>query len=163
MRRLTVLACLATGVAAFTPGATPVAATTASSDGTLSVRDARGSIALEIRGTVIGRFDKGTMTVVDPIEDDGVGPLVRGAKRVRPLSAVATTYAGNLVRFRLIGGRYGVRIAGTGVDLSVVGKGMVVLDGDLVGANGEYAFNGEDYQPMPFQRTKFALNSTTAD
>lgn len=160
MRQLTVLV----GVLALAVAAAAAAATGSPGDGTLSVRDARASITLDINGSVIGRFDRGTMTVVDPVESDGVGPRVKGAERVRLLNAATTTYSGTYVRFRLIGGHYIVRIkGGTNVDLSVVAKGTVVLDGDLVGANGEYAFNGEDYQPMPFQRTKFQLNATTAD
>jgi hypothetical protein len=159
MRRLLLLACLST----LAPAAVAVAAFAAApGDGTLSVRDARATIVLDVNGSVVGRFDRGTLTVTDPIDDDGLGPLVRGAERVRLLSAATTTFAGSFIRFRLIGGHYIVRIkGGTGVDLSVVGRGTVILDGDLVGANGEYSFNGEDYQPMPFQRTRFALNATT--
>jgi hypothetical protein len=160
MRRFTVLACLS--ALAFAAGAAP--ALDAAGDGTLSVRDARGSIVLDIRGTVIGRFDKGTISVTDPIEEDGAGLLVRGAERKRFVNAETTTYTGNFVRFRVIGGRYIVRLKGvTDADLSAVGRGTVYLDGDLIGDNGEYAFNDEEYQPMPFSKQKFSLNAETAD
>lgn len=160
MRQMTVLI----GVLTLASAAAAAAAIGSPGDGTLSVRDARASITLNLNGSIVGRFDKGTMTVVDPIETDGVGSRVKGAERVRLLNSATTTYSGSYIRFRLIGGHYIVRISGgTNVDLSAVAKGTVILDGDLVGANGEYAFNGEDYQPMPFQRTKFMLNATTAD
>jgi hypothetical protein len=160
MRRFTVLACLSALVLAAGAPAAPEAA----ADGTLSVRDAVGSIVLDIRGTVIGRFDKGSISVTDPIDEDGPGPLVRGAERKKFVNAATTTYTGNFLRFRLIGGRYIVRLKGvTDADLSVVGRGTVYLDGDLVGDNGEYAFNDAEYQPMPFSKQKFVLSADTAD
>jgi hypothetical protein len=160
MRRLVVFLCLL----ALALAAGGAAATGSPNDGSLSLRNVVGDVTLDVRGAVIGRFDRGTMTVSDPVEGDGAGPLVRGAERTKTINAVTTAYAGTYVRFRLIGGRYIVRIrSASDLDLSAVGKGTVVLTGDLLWDNGEYAFNGDDYQPMPWDRTRFVLTATTEE
>jgi hypothetical protein len=126
-------------------------------DGTLSVKDAVGTIVIRATGGFIGRFDRGTISIVDPIEDDGTGPIVSGAERVRYVTYDKTVYAGTNVRFRLVGGRFRAVIRGTGIDLSVVGRGMVVLDGRGIGPDGRYSFDGDPYASLPDFATPFPL------
>ena len=133
-------------------------ATTGADDGTLSVKDATGTIAIRATGGFIGRFDRGTITIVDPVADDGTGPIVSGAEHERDVSDTKTIYSGTKVRFRLIGGRFRILIRGTGIDLSVVGHGTVLLDG-RGGSDGRYSFDGADYASLPDTQTLFDLGS----
>src|SRR4029078_6826331 len=48
------------------------------SDGTLSVQGGRGAITISARGGGIGSFARGSVTISDPIEGDGTGPIVTG-------------------------------------------------------------------------------------
>ena len=48
-------------------------------EGTLSVEDGRGKINLQARGGVIGRIDRGTLTVYDTTPTDANFPVVTGA------------------------------------------------------------------------------------
>jgi hypothetical protein len=125
-------------------------------EGTLSVKDATGRIMIRASGGFIGRFDRGSIRVIDPIAEDGTGPVVSGAERSRDLSETTSFYSGTKVRFRLIGGKFRILIVGTGVDLSVVGHGTAVLDG-RGGQDGRYSFNGGDYTSVPDFATAFDL------
>ena len=53
-------------------------------DGALSVKNADGRVVIVGKGAVIGRFDKGQVTIKDPNPNDGTGPIVTGADRVEP-------------------------------------------------------------------------------
>src|SRR5712691_2854877 len=75
-------------------------------DGTLSVRDARGTITISGRGGVIGSFARGSVTISDPIDGDGTGPVVTGDDWSRDRDATTTTWGGTKVRFRIIGGDF---------------------------------------------------------
>src|SRR4051795_9127972 len=71
-------------------------------DGTLVVDNARGIVTVRARGGIIGRFDQGRVTIVDPVLGDGGAPFVYGAERVSVLGPHTTMYVGEDVRFRLI-------------------------------------------------------------
>src|SRR5919202_2255788 len=76
-------------LAAVTALAAPTAAiavSRSSDDGTLAVRDAVGRVRIAAVGGFIGRLDKGRVTIVDPIEGDGTGPLVNGCDTVKRLA-----------------------------------------------------------------------------
>jgi hypothetical protein len=124
------------------------------SDGTLSVRDARGTVVLNVRGGVIGSFASGRVTISDPIEGDGSGPIVTGDD-FPPIerNETTTTWRGTKVRFRIIGGAFRVVIKGRGINLSLVGKGNVTLNGAGTEDDGTYSVNGGDYVSIP----EFAL------
>ncbi len=124
-------------------------------DGTLSVRDGWGRVIVVANGAIIGRFADGTLTVNDPSDDDGTEPIVRGAENRRSVSETRTVYRGKKVRFRLIGGRFTLRLTGTGMFLTVVGRGHVKLRGDW----GTYSLNGQQYQPLPFELTTLRLRA----
>jgi hypothetical protein len=145
MRRL-----LATvSVLAFVLPAAALAAVHGPSDGTLSVRDGRGTFSIRATGGIIGSFAKGRVIVTDPDPSDGTGPIVTGDEWHKDRNDTTTVYGGTKVRFRLIGGSFKIRVVGTGVNLSVVGKGSVNLAGAGTADDGTYSVDGGDYTAVP--------------
>lgn len=132
------LACLlvvpAVGSAALMRGA---------GDGTLSVEDGQGRIVIDARGGVIGRFDRGFITILDRTPEDAFEARVWGATREIELGLDRERYYGEGVRFRLIGGSFRIVVNGAGVDLSAVGSGFVTLEGRSR-FPGVYSLDGED-------------------
>src|SRR6267378_3375054 len=96
---LTMLAALALPAASAARNQSPT-------DGTVSVRDARGTITISARGGVIGSFARGSVTINDPIDGDGTGPIVTGDDWSKDRDATTTTWGGTRVRFRIIGGSF---------------------------------------------------------
>jgi hypothetical protein len=129
-------------------------------DGTLSVRDGRGTFAVNAKGGVIGSFARGRVVITDPIDSDGTGPIVSGDDWHRDRSDTTTVYGGTHVRFRLIGGSFRIRVIGSGIDLSVVGRGTVTLDGLGTDDDGTYSVNGVPYAPVP-AFAQFPLNAVS--
>jgi hypothetical protein len=151
-RLLATIAALAAALPASSVGAAP----TGSDDGTLSVKNATGRIFIRATGGFIGRFDKGSIRIIDPVADDGTGPIVSGAERSHDVNDTTSVYAGTNLRFRLIGGKFRIVIIGSGIDLAVVGRGTVRFDG-RGGPDGRYSFNGADYSSLPDVATTFDL------
>jgi hypothetical protein len=112
-------------------------------DGTLSVEDGQGRIVIDARGGVIGRFDRGSVTILDRTPDDAFEAKVWGATREIELGLDRERYFGPGVRFRLIGGSFRIVIHGAGIDLSAVGTGFVTLEGSGR-FPGVYSLDGED-------------------
>jgi hypothetical protein len=156
MRRLLTFAVLA--LALVLP-AGAAARTSGSNDGTLSVKDARGIITIQARGGVIGSFATGKVTISDPIDGDGTGPIVSGAERHREIGDTTDVYAGDRVRFRLIGGTFRVVVRGRGINLSAVGKGSVILNGFGTDDDGSYSVNGSEFNPIPAFALPFQLSA----
>jgi hypothetical protein len=132
-------------------------------DGTLSVKDGRGKIVIQGRGAVIGGFTQGSVTISDPIDGDGTGPIVTGDD-FPPIerNENTTTWRGNKVRFRIIGGTFTIRVKGRGINLSFVGSAKVTLDGsDTAEDTGVYATNGGEYSPIPDFAFAFPLSATS--
>jgi hypothetical protein len=129
---------------------TAAARTSGANDGALSVKNADGRVIIKGRGVVIGRFDKGQVTITDPSSSDG-RPIVTGADSTQSLGEKTTRYSGPNIRFRIIGGTFSINVFGSDIDLSAVGKGMVTLNGSIAkGANdATYAVNGDTPQPFP--------------
>ena len=121
-------------------------------DGTLSVQDGNGKIVIAARGGVIGSIAKGSVTISDPVDGDGTGPIVTGDD-FPPIERndTTTTWRGNKVRFRIIGGAFKIWVRGRGINLSVVGKGNITLAGAGTADDGSYSVNGSDYAAIPFQ------------
>jgi hypothetical protein len=128
-------------------------------DGTLSIRDGRGSVVVHARGAVIGqltRFERNGRLVIEvPDTDDDSEPKVVGADWVRARADGTLVYGGKGIRFRFIDGRFVLRVRNAvGLQLSVVGKGKVRLDGagslttGLV-YDGVYSLNGEAPESLP--------------
>jgi hypothetical protein len=130
-------------------------------DGTLSVRDARGTVTISVRGGVIGSFARGSVRISDPVDGDGTGPIVTGDEWSNERDATTTTWGGTRVRFRIIGGAFRIVVKGRGINLSLVGKGNVTLDGAGTLDDGSYSVNGGEYLAMPGFPLPFPLSSTT--
>jgi hypothetical protein len=157
MRRLLTFAML---VALALPAASAARERTPS-DGTLSVREGRGTLVVSARGGVIGSFAQGRMTIVDPVDGDGTGPIITGDDWSRDPNDTTTICGGKKVRFRLIGGAFRIRITGRGINLSVVGKGTVTLKGAGTGDDGTFSVNGGDYATIPDTGVTFPLSATS--
>jgi len=157
MRRLLTFAVL---VALALPAASAARERTPT-DGTLSLRDVRGTIVISARGGVIGSFAQGRMTIVDPVDGDGTGPIITGDDWSRDPNDITTLCGGKKVRFRLIGGAFKVRIKGWGINLSLVGKGTVTLNGAGTGEDGTFSVNGGDYVAIPDTPVTFPLSATS--
>ena len=157
MRALLTLAVLA----ALALPAASAAREQGATDGTLSVRDARGMVTISVRGGVIGSFARGSVRISDPVDGDGTGPIVTGDEWSNERDATTTTWGGTKVRFRIIGGSFRIVVRGRGINLSLVGKGNVTLDGAGTVDDGSYSVNGGEYLAMPEFPLPFPLSSTT--
>ena len=69
-------------------------------EGTLSVEDGQGKVTLQARGGVIGRLDRGYVTIYDLTPDDAYDPYVVGddqpaslRRRVRRSGTAASAFA----------------------------------------------------------------------
>jgi len=141
----------------------PVAASARSgdtSDGTLSVRDGRGTFTVNARGGVIGSFRTGKVIITDPVAGDGTGPIVSGDDWHRDRSDTTTVFGGTRVRFRLIGGVFKIKVVGYGVNLSVVGHGTVNMLGAGTLDDGDYSVNGGLYTSVPDFFFSFPLSAS---
>ena len=132
-------------------------------DGTLTVKNADGRVVINaFKGAVIGRFDKGQVTIKDPNPNDGVGPIVTGADVTQSLNDKTTRYSGSNIRFRMIGGPFAVTVFGTDIDLSAIGRGLIQLNGNLgargVVDDGTFAVNGTTH-PFPTIPYTFPLDA----
>lgn len=158
MRRLLTFAVLALALAL---PAGVAARTHNSTDGTLSVKDARGVITIQGRGGVIGSFVKGQVLINDPVDGDGTGPIVTGDDWSKEKTDTATVWGGTRVRFRIIGGTFRVVVRGRGINLSFVGKGNVILNGAGTDDDGSYSVNGAEYNLLPAFPLPFQLSATS--
>jgi hypothetical protein len=125
-------------------------------DGTFSLRGGHGIFTVSGRGAVIGSFVHGKVIITDPVDGDGTGPIVTGDEWQKDRSDTTTVYGGTKVRFRMIGGTFRIKVIGTGVILSVVGRGQVTLNGAGTGDDGTYSVNGAPYADVP-DFSQFAL------
>jgi hypothetical protein len=133
--------------------ALPVAGLSAlrAGEGTLSVEDGRGSVTIQARGGVIGRLDRGSVTIFDLTPEDANDPYVFGDDQ--PVQLVGETgikYRGAGLRFRLIGGSFRIVITGRGIDLSAVGKGTGTIRGEVDSLDtGLFSLDGADCRDDP--------------
>jgi hypothetical protein len=130
-------------------------------DGTLSLKQARGVFTISARGGLIGSFAHGSIRIVDPVEGDGSGPIVSGEEFYREIDERTDLYRGSRVRFRIIGGAFRVIVRGRGINLSLVGKGNVTLNGAGTEDDGTYSINDGVYEPVPSFPFFFPLSATT--
>jgi len=121
--------------------------------GTLSVERGRGSVVVDLKGSVLGRLTAGTLRVTDQTPNDRYAPLVVGKKMTQErLGPRTVVYKGSGLRFRMLGGGYRMVLKGSGIALSVVGRGVVTLDGDPRFAGddaGVYSLDGVDCSIEP--------------
>jgi hypothetical protein len=166
MRSLIFLACTLATVA--TLAATAGAAGTV--NGTLSVAEGRGVVAVDLRGSVIGRLGNGTVRVTDLTPRDRFGEIVFGRELVEEVIGPRTVvYRGQAIRFRMLGGAYRVTVRGRGIDLAAVGRGGVMLDGEprlFDAVTGVYSVTGVDCgiepllcTPLPEEPERFTIGA----
>ena len=125
-------------------------------NGTLSVKDGWGMVYLSSRGTLIGRLGSGKITVTDPKPFDARKPLVLGATSIkRSRNRRTTTYTGRNLRLRSTGGFFHVRFQGRGIQLSAVGRGQGLIQGQVDDpeaspvADGLWSLNDNEYESLP--------------
>jgi hypothetical protein len=140
--------------------------------GTLSVDRGKGVVMIDFRGSVLGKMTSGTLRVTDQTPNDRYTALVVGKKLTQERIGPRTTlYRGTGLRFRLLGGGYRMVARGSGITLSAVGRGVVMLDGDprYIGDDvGVYSRDGVDctLEPLsctglPTEAERFALEPST--
>ena len=166
MRKLVVLLCSFTALA----GAASLARAAEPTSGQLSVDGGKGVVMIDLRGSVLGRLGSGSLRVTDQTPFDRYAPLVAGKKltwdRVGPRTVL---YRGQGLRFRLVGGGYRMVARGSGITVSAVGRGNVMLDAEprFVGDDvGLYSRDGADCssepdrcQPLPVDPERFTLEA----
>jgi hypothetical protein len=130
-------------------------------NGTLSIREGRGVLQLNARGSMTGRLN-GRLTITDPKPYDSKRPVVYGATKTIYRSEKTTVFQGKNLRFKLIGALYQVRIEGKAIFVSAIGRGRGLLDGaGDVTANifydGVWSLNDEPYKSLPDDPSSFEL------
>ena len=164
MRKPILLACTIIAAASLVGavGAAPP------NSGTLSVDRGKGVVTLDLRGNVLGRLANGTVRVTDQTPRDRFGEIVFGRDVTEEqLGPRTVLYRGQGLRFRMVGGGYRIVIRGSGIVLSVVGRGVVQLDGERKAdetTTGVYSFSVADCSveptlctPLPDERESFVL------
>ena len=164
MRKLVIISCtLAAALAALAGHAAA-----AEPDGVLSVERGKGVVMLDLRGSVLGRLTSGTLRVTDHTPGDRYVALVVGRKVVQErLGPRTVLYRGQGLRYRMLGGGYRIVVRGNGIDVSAVGRGVVMLDGEprVPGEDtGVYSLDGADCElepqlctPVPIEPERFVL------
>lgn len=134
-------------------------------NGTLSIREGRGIVQLNARGSITGRL-RGRITITDPTPFDAKRPMVYGATKTTCKSAKKVVYQGRNLRFRLIGAQYTIRLEGRAIFMSAIGRGKGMLDGDGdvqqgIFYDGVWSLNEEAYHSLPDGLTRFELVTPT--
>ena len=137
-------------------------------DGTLSVKAGIGKVYLNFNGSAVGRVQRGSVRVTDPVATDGLGFEFSNCDVELDRSDTTTSKTdtvkvcrGDSIRFRAIGGKYQIAIAGAGINLSAVGQGTLGLNGagddPYVFSDGTYSLNDGPYKSLPNLLTPFTL------
>lgn len=169
MRKLAIISCAFAAALAALAG---LAGAAEPNVGVLSVERGKGVVMLDLRGSVLGRLTSGTLRVTDHTPGDRYVPLVVGRKLVQERVGPRTVlYRGQGMRFRMLGGGYRIVARGTGIDVSAVGRGVVMLDGEpkVPGEDtGVYSLDGADCElepqlcaPLPTEPERFVLGPST--
>lgn len=134
-------------------GAASMAAAAEPNVGTLSVERGKGVVMVELRGSLLGRLNTGSIRVTDLTPNDRYAALVVGRRVTQErVGAKVVVYRGQGLRFRMLGGGYRVVIRGAGISVSAVGKGTVMLDAEPRFAGddaGVYSLAGVDCSLEP--------------
>jgi hypothetical protein len=114
--------------------------------GSLEITDGRGVIVVKGRGALLGRLDRGSLTIHDLSPTDPWSPRVNGVPRGRVVSV-----RGRDLTFYVPAGRYRVIVRGEGINVSARGAGVAVLDGEAspTGDTGSYAVGDDPPKPLP--------------
>jgi hypothetical protein len=132
-------------------------------DGTLAVKDGRGLVTIAARGGLIMRCASCDVTIDDPVPGDGSGPVTFGEDVAKQITGTATLYRNrdrSDMRIRIIGGFFKVTVKGSGINVTLVGKGKVTLQADALADDpGTFAFEDQAPAPLPFLRSKYQLGT----
>ena len=159
MRKLLVPCLLALAIPATAYAA--MSAPRPGSNGTLSIREARGVVQLNARGSMTGRLN-GRLTITDPKPYDAKRPIVYGARKTIYRNEKTTVFQGKNLRFRLIGSLFQIRAEGKAMFVSAIARGKGVLDGAgdpsaNIFYDGVWSLNEEPYKSLPDDPSSFEL------
>jgi hypothetical protein len=128
-------------------------------DGTLSVKRGKGTLALKVTGTIIGHVNNGRIQIRDFRPSDANAPQW-SCKRHR-ISKQVSYCTGRNLGFRVENGRFTVNVRGTGISISAVAHGEVDIDGtgDNGLSDGVMSIDNAPYQSLPDFWTAFTLGS----
>jgi hypothetical protein len=144
--------------------AVPTVVTAASrADGTLSIKRGRALVNIKLqRGTVIGRMASGTIRIRDLGPYDSSIPQIHHC-RLRYPNSTTIACSGKKIVFRAVDGRFTVRLKGTGIFLSAVGRGAVTITGNDNPnfSNGLLSLDNGPYEQIPDVATTFTLGTST--
>ncbi len=170
MRNLALALC---ALAAFV-GAASIAGAAEPNVGTLSVERGKGVVMVDLRGSLLGRLGTGSIRVTDLTPNDRFAPMVVGRRMTQErVGARTVLFRGQGLRFRMLGGGYRVVIRGSGISVSAVGRGTVMLDAEPRFAGddaGVYSLDGVDCSlepelctPLPVAPERFVLEPAPTD
>jgi hypothetical protein len=118
-----------------------------------------GRAVLNLRGAVLGGLQSGRLTVTRHPGRDRVEVIVFGADWTQVVSERTTIYGGEGIRFRVFHGSWRVRIQGSGIAATAVGRGTVGLAG-----RGQYSLAGaRPFLPWPAAYETITLAPAVAD
>jgi hypothetical protein len=139
----------------------PLAASAATTDGTLSVKRGRGQVVLKLKGTVFGQVKNGRVQVTDFRPLDTNDPQFTCRTRVRHIGARISVCKGRNIGFRVNDGRFNVSVQGSGIWISAVGHGPVIVDGagDQGVADGVMSVDNAPFQSLPDFSTTLYLGT----
>lgn len=150
MSRRAILSVLACTVAIAATGVASASAATS-----IELLGGSGRAVLNLRGAVLGGFESGRITVTRNPGVDRVVVIVSGADWTEIVNDRTTIYGGSEIRFRVFHGSWRVRIQGSGIAATAVGRGTVGLAG-----RGQYSLAGERpflQWPAEYQTIRLAL------
>ncbi|HEY2218130.1 MAG TPA: hypothetical protein VGH35_02210 [Gaiellaceae bacterium] len=126
-------------------------------DGTLSIKRGRGTVALRVTGTIIAHVNNGRIQVRDFRPYDANVPQW-SCKRHRVSRQVSYCNGRNL-GVRVEDGRFTVNVRGNGISISAVAHGQVDVDGagDTGVSDGVMSIDDAPYQSLPDFLTTFYL------
>jgi hypothetical protein len=133
-------------------------------DGTLSVKRGRGALVLKLKGTVIGRVKNGRVQVTDFRPLDGNDPQFTCRNHVRHIGARLSVCKGRNIGFRVNDARFNVNVHGSGIWISAVGRGPVIVDGagDQGVPDGVMSVDDGPYESLPDLPTTLFLGTPPA-
>jgi hypothetical protein len=137
----------------------PLGWAAASPAGSLSIEDGRGTVTLKGKGIVIGRLERGEISIVDLSPLDQWSPRLNGVPRGKTVWTRSKD-----VNFYIPGGRYRITVTGAGFSISARGQGVATIDGtpDLTGATGMYAVGDTGLTPLPDDPTTVQYGAPAA-
>jgi hypothetical protein len=143
------------------PAAAAARSAPPANNGSLSIREARGVVQLNARGSMTGRLN-GRITITDFRPFDAKRAIVYGATKTIYRNGKTTVFQGKNLRFRAIGAQFRIRAEGKAIFVSALARGSVTLDGaGDVDANifydGVFSLNDEEYRSLPDDPTPFEL------